>query len=108
MDMFMRELHVEMDKIHKKEDAIEKIREEMTTLCKIVSHMMLKSVLYVASSILPQPVVTTTTTSTRHPFIAPCVAHKIAQPHRGPESWTLLLVKGTLQQAYPPSFTLSK
>jgi hypothetical protein len=109
VDASVKELRMEMGEIHKSGDAMEKMREEMMALRKSVSRVVLDTAPSAPFGILPQPLVTTATTATGHPVIGPSVGHGTAQHHRGLESMTLPLVKGTHPQPHPlpmPTFML--
>ena len=58
MDTSVKELRSEIGAIRKSEDAVEKIREEMTALRKTVSRTALDAAPAAASGVLPPPLVT--------------------------------------------------
>ena len=72
------------------------MHEEMTTLRKSVSRVVLEAAPAMPAGILAQPVVTAATSSAGHPNTGPVVGHRVETRHQEFESLTPLPVKGTL------------
>jgi hypothetical protein len=113
VDACVKELRSEISVIHKSEEVVEKMREEMTALRKTVSRAELDATPVVASGVLPPPLVTAARAlfSAGPKVTGPFVGHNVAHHHWGFGSKTPLPVKGTNPQLHPlpiPPFLLRK
>jgi len=99
VDVSVAELRAEIVTLHKQDDAIEKMREEMTALRKSISRVVLNAAPAIPAGILAQPAVTAPTASVGH---RPDVGPSVATHHRESESLTQLPVKGMLDSTIHP------
>lgn len=83
IDESMKELHSKIEAIHKFEEVVEKMWEEMMALHKTVSHVALKATLATTFGVLPPPQVTTArASSSAGPKVtSPFVGHGTPQHH---------------------------
>lgn len=83
VDASVAELRSGLEAVHKTDEAVTHMREEMTALRKTVSRAALESTPNAPTGVLPHPVAAAAATPVVNPIIGPSVGHGSVLNHRG-------------------------